>query len=252
MLIESISVSRQKLYAECPAKYKFKYHLQIPSPEPTPPYFDYGKVVHKIIELHTLSRGEQDINQIAKDILGGKIDIDGKPCPELPMEYKQKLPAHIRSYMKLAEKIGTDGLVEWKFKIDLDPPNGRFVLGFIDRIIEKNGKYFILDWKTTKKGFWRPTRQTIVNDLQLQTYARVVQREFKVEAKDIHAGLYFLEGGDLVGASFTDATLEGVEKRLAEAHKTIKEADPDHAYGNVGPHCKRCEFRKICTFYSLT
>jgi len=252
MLIESISVSRQKLWEECQQKYKYKYHLKIPSPEPTPVYFDYGKIIHKIIEVHTLGRGALDINKIAKDVLGGVIPIDGKPCPPLPLDYKQKLPKHIKSYMKLAEKIGTEGMVEWNFKIDLDPPHGRYVLGFIDRIIKKGDTYFILDWKTTQKGPWREDKHSIKESLQLQTYARVIQREFAADPKNITAALYFLEGGELVGANYSDKTLEAVETKLLEAHKTILAADPNHVQGNVGPHCKRCEYRKICPFYSLT
>src|ERR1700692_3030260 len=131
MLVEHISVSRMRLWETCEQAYKDKYELKIASPEPTPVYFDYGKIIHKIIELHTVSGGE-DINKIVKDMMTGKIQIDGKPCPQLPLEYKKKLPSHIKTYMKLAEKIGTNGLVEWSFKFDLDPPNERYVLRFID------------------------------------------------------------------------------------------------------------------------
>lgn len=259
MLIESISVSRTKLWEECEQKYKYKYHLKIPSPEPTPVYFDYGKVVHKIIEVHTLGRGRVPINQIIKEVLAGDIVLeegrDGEPdkkCPNLPLDYKQKLPDHIKAYMRLAEKIGYEGMVEWKFKIDMDPPHGRFMLGFIDRIIQKGDEYYIFDWKTTKKGPWRETRETIKDSLQLQTYCRVIQKEFGADPKNIKAALYFLEGGELVGANYTASTLEAVEAKLVEAHKTIANADPDHAQGNVGWHCKRCEYRRMCPFYSLT
>jgi len=252
MLIESISVSRNKLWEECPQRYKYKYHLKVPSPEPTPVYFDYGKIIHKIIELHTLNKGTKDIGKIIQGVLGGEILIDGHPCPQLPLEYKQKLPAHIKSYMKLAEKIGTEGLVEWKFQFDLDPPHGRYLLGFIDRIIQKGNQFFILDWKTTKKGPWREDKHTIKESLQLQTYARVVQRLFNADPGKITAALYFLEGAELIGATYSDNTLDLVESKLREAHKVIAAADPDHVQGNVGQHCKRCEYRKMCPFYSLT
>jgi CRISPR/Cas system-associated exonuclease Cas4 (RecB family) len=253
MLIESISVSRTKLWEECEQKYKYKYHLKIPSPEPTPVYFDYGKVVHKIIETHTLGRGKVEINSIIKSVINGEIELEpGKTCPSLPVEYKNKLPGHIQAYMRLAEKIGTDGMVEWQFKIDMDPPHNRFMLGFIDRIIQKGDEFFILDWKTTKKGPWRETKDTIKESLQLQTYCRVIQKEFKADPKKIRAALYFLEGGELVGATYSEKTLDAVEAKLVEAHKAISNKDPDHAQGNVGWHCKRCEYRKMCPFYSLT
>lgn len=253
MLIEHISVSRAKLYEECEQHYKYKYHLKIPSPEPKPDYFDYGKVVHKIIELHTLGRGKVEINSIIKSVLNKEIEIEpGKFCPQLSVDYKNKLPIHIQSYMKLAEKIGTEGLVEWHFKIDMDPPHKRYMLGFIDRIIQKGNEFFIIDWKTTKKGPWRENKETIKECLQLQTYCRIIQKEFNADPKKIQAALYFLEGSELVGATYSEKTLDAVEAKLVEAHRTISNKDPDHTQGNVGWHCKRCEFRKMCPFYSLT
>lgn len=253
MLIEHISVSRAKLFEECEQRYKYRYHLKIPSPEPTPLYFDYGKVIHKIIETHTLNRGNVEINSIIKSVLKGEIEIEpGKTCTSLSVEYKNKLPVHVQSYMRLVEKIGFDGMVEWQFKIDMDPPNKRFLLGFIDRIIQKGDEFFIFDWKTTKKGPWRETKETVKNSLQLQTYCRVVQKEFNADPRKIHAALYFLEGGELVGANYSDRTLDAVESKLLEAHKAIGNKDPDHTQGNVGWQCKRCEFRKMCPFYSLT
>lgn len=253
MLIEHISVSRMNLADECEQRYKYKYHLKIASPEPTPMYFDYGKAIHKIIEVHTTSKGKKDINHIAKDVMSGKIPLEyNKTCPQIPLEYKRRLPHHLKAYMKLAEKIGTDGLVEYNFKFDLDPPNKRYALGFIDRIIKKGDDFFILDWKTTKKGPWRDDKHSVKYNIQLQAYARVIQKEFNADPQKITTALYFLEGGELIGANYTEKTLELAENKLREAHKRIQLADPDHVQGNVGPHCKRCEYRKMCPFYSLT
>jgi ATP-dependent helicase/DNAse subunit B len=253
MLIESISVSRFKVIELCPMQYKYRYHLKVPSPEPTPVYFDYGKLIHKIIEVHTLNKGQLSVNKIAKSVLDGEIELEpGKPCPNLPLDYKNKLPAHLKAYMRLADKIGTDGLVEYKFTYDLEPPNNRLVLGFIDRIIQKGDEFFILDWKTTKKGPWRETKHNITDNLQLQTYCRVIQKHFNADPKKIKAALYFLEGGELVGASFSEKTLEAAEAKLRAAHQYVQEMDPDEVVGNVGPWCKRCDYRKLCPFWSLT
>ncbi len=252
MLIEHISVSRSKLYEECEQRYKYKYHLKVLSPEPEPAYFNYGKIVHKIIENHTLGRGKIQINEIIKDVLSGKIELEpGKVCEGLPIEYKNKLPEHIKSYMRFSDKIGLEGMVEWHFKIDIDPPHNRFMLGFIDRIIQKGDEFFIIDWKTTKKGPWRETKDDIKDSLQLQTYCRVVQKEFNADPKNIRAALYFLDGSELVGATYSEKTLDAVEEKLIKMHKSIENKDPDQTQGNVGKHCKRCEYRKMCPFYSL-
>jgi CRISPR/Cas system-associated exonuclease Cas4 (RecB family) len=61
-----------------------------------------------------------------------------------------------------------------------------------------------------------------------------------------------LEGGDLIGAKFSQESLDAVEKELLETYMAIESMKPEHARGNVGDHCKRCEYRKMCPFYSLT
>lgn len=253
MNIEHISVSRSGTWDQCHQLYKYKYHLRIPSPEESPEYFAYGKIIHKIIELHTLNRGTIEIGKLAQDVLTGVVDLEhGKKAPPLSLEYKRKLPEHLRHYMKLAARIGTEGLTEWQFNYDLSPPNNYNILGFIDRLIIKDSGYFIVDYKTTKKGGFRKNRQTIVDDLQLQMYCRVVQKHFNVEAKKIQAALYYVDGGDLVGATFSDKTLEQAEQHMLNAYIQIKDSNPDLVQGNVGRHCKRCDYRKVCPFYKLT
>lgn len=250
MDIEHISVSRQSTWGQCRALYKFKYHLRLPSPEVEPPYFAYGKIVHKAIELHTQSRGKADIRVIVQDILSGKIDLEpGKKAHPLDLSYKKKLPEHLRSYLKLAERIGYDGEIEWPFLYDLDPPHGLCAKGFIDRLIVRDPDYFIIDYKTTKRGPWRKTPENITSDLQLQMYARVVQKKFGADPSRIKAALYYLDGAQLVAAKFSEETLENAEKFMLGAYRDIVNASPESVVGNPGPHCERCEYRRMCPFY---
>ena len=148
--------------------------------------------------------------------------------------------------------MGTNGETELKFEYDLDPPNKRMVTGLIDRLIEHQGKHVIIDYKTTKKGPWRKTPGNIVHDLQLRCYARVVQKMYNVAASDITAALYYVEGGDLIAAQFSQESIEAAENELLMVYKEIEEMPADKAWGNVGDHCRRCKFRKKCPFYSLT
>lgn len=250
MLIESISVSRKGVWNECHQRYKYRYHLKIPSPEPEPEYFGYGKIIHKIIETHTLARGHGDIGKITQAVLSGEIEIEpGRKAPQLSLEYKRKIPDHLRSYLKLAEKIGTEGQVEWAFRYDLDPPHGKVLNGFIDRLITKGDEYTIIDWKTSKKNGFRKTSETVTEDLQLQAYCRIVQKTFNADPAKIKAALYYLEGGELVGARFSAQTLDSVEEKLLKAYNEVKAADPDKVVGRTGWHCKRCDYRTICPWW---
>lgn len=253
MDIEHISVSRKQTFDECPAKYNYKYHQKIVTFEPTPDYLIYGKIVHKVAEYYVKEQGKKDIALIANDVLGGKILLEfNKPSSPLPDAYKNKFPQHLKNIKALSDRIGYDGELEYEFVHDFDPPNNCLVKGVIDRLIIRNGKYFILDYKTTKKGFFRKNSNTIRKDLQLRSYARVLQKLFNVKAEDIRAALYYVEGPELVPTKFTEESLETAEQELVGSYKTIKDMHPDEAHGRVGDQCRKCEWRKICPFYSLT
>lgn len=251
MNIDHLSVSRMQLWKLCQQAYKYKYHQKMPSLEDEPIYFAYGSIVHKIAEVYTQSKGEVLINEIAADVMSGKIPLDdNKPIPKLPAEYRAKLPEHVRSIKRIADQIGFEGFTEWEFNYDLDPPNNKIVMGYIDRLVQKDDRFWILDYKTTKKGWFRKNANTIGSDLQLRTYARVIQKTFNAKPEKIKTGLYYLEGGDLIGASFTDESLDSVEAELLQCYLDIENKDPNSVRGNVGKHCERCDYRQVCPFYS--
>jgi CRISPR/Cas system-associated exonuclease Cas4 (RecB family) len=255
MNINHISVSRKKCFDLCQQQYKYRYHLKVPAPGPEPFYFVYGTAIHKIAEVYVREKAARRIEEVALDVIHGKIPLkDDKVCPPLENEYKKKLQKHIKSIQKLTDRIGTDGLIEHEFRYDLDPPNGREVTGFVDRLIIKNDdkarKAFIIDYKTTKKGKWRVNNQTVLEDLQMRCYARVVQREFGIAAENIKAALYYLDGENLISAQYSEESLERVEDELRKGFIQIEKADPDKVWGNVGFHCKNCDYSTMCHFYN--
>lgn len=254
MDIEHISVSRKQLWDSCQQAYKYRYHLKMIPEGPVAPYLTYGKTVHKVAEEFVKGQGAIPIEEIAKQVLAGHILLEeGLAAPPLEGEYTKKFPEHCRHIKELSQKIGFDGLLEHKFKYDLDPPNNRFVTGVIDRLIIRGDKYFILDYKTTKKGFWRKNSNTIKKDLQLRCYGRVVQREFGAKAENIRAALFYLEGADLVSVRFNDEMLASAEQELLDSYKHIETTHPDDAYGWVqDSKCRRCDYRQVCPFWSLT
>jgi CRISPR/Cas system-associated exonuclease Cas4 (RecB family) len=255
MNIEHISVSRGKTYKECKYLYKLKYHEKIPIPGEEKFHFTYGKIIHKIAEMYVEEKAGRSLGEISTDVLRGKVEYEeGKKAPALPDDYKKRMPGHLKSLQKITESTGTGGELEYKFRYDLDPPNEKFVTGFIDRLIIKEDPTtgekhcWIIDYKTTKKGKWRETRESIVHDPQLRCYARVVNREFGVPAANIKCALYYLEGGDLLAAKYSQESLINIEKELLALYNEIAAADPERVWGNVGEHCNRCDYKDICPF----
>jgi hypothetical protein len=253
LVCEHISVSRKQTWENCQQAYKYRYHLKIIPDVPQQPYFTYGKLVHKIAEVYVQEQGKKPIEEITSECLNGTIEIEKNlPPPILNADYKKKLPDHVRHIKTLTDRIGFDGILEHPFKFDLDPPNEHFVVGFIDRLIIRGDKFFILDYKTTKKGMWRKNSNTIRKDLQLRACARVVQKEFGAKAENIKAALYYLEGAELVATKFNDHMLLTAEQELHDAYKQIRSTNPDDVRGRVGDQCRRCDYRKVCSWYSLT
>ena len=252
MNITNISVSRKQVWDDCHQKYKYQYHMKVPSPDKEPSECIYVTIVHKIAEEYVRCEGSKLIETVAHEVLSGKISLDkDQKIPELPAEYKKKIKEHIQNIKKFTDSTGFGGRLEYNFKYDLDPPNGKYVLGFIDRLIQKENKFWIVDYKTTKKGFWRKGLKEIKGDLQLRCYARVVQKEFNVPAENIKAALYYLDGAEVVGACFSEASLLSAEKELLDAYNAIEKKNADEVWGNVGNHCKLCSYKSICPFYDV-
>lgn len=251
MNIEHISVSRKTIWEECPQKYKYRYHLEVIPDIPTPFHFTYGKIIHKIAEEFVTLKGVRQLGEIATDVLNGVIPYEeGEVAPKLPTSYQRRMPGHLRAIQSLTDRIGTEGIVEHHFLYDLDPPNGRNIKGFIDRIINVKDKWFIIDYKTTKRGKWRKTPRNIMHDLQLRAYARVVQREFGAKPENIRAALYYLEGANLIATDgYTEQSLEAAEKELLNAYQQIEQTNPDHVTGKVGFWCGNCDYRNKCPYY---
>jgi hypothetical protein len=252
LICEHISVSRKQLWQSCQQAYKFRYHLKIIPDGPVQPYFTYGKLVHKIAEIYVQEQGKRKIEDITSDCLSGRIEIEkGEPPPNLDKEYMKKLPKHVTNIKELTDRIGFDGHLEYPFRLELNPPSEFCMVGFIDRLIIRGDKYFILDYKTTKKGMWRKTPTTIRKDLQLRAYGRVVQRVFNAKAENIKAALFYLDGANLVATNFTQEALDSAEKELFDAYQHIVNTNVNDVYGIVGDQCRRCDYRKICPSYSL-
>lgn len=213
-------------------------------------HFVYGSIVHKIAEEYVRNKGQISITDIANELLKKKsnfkknITEDGPMV--LPMEYKNKLSDHLRAISSLTKELGFEGHLEYEFEFDLDPPNNKILKGAIDRLIPNRDLWYILDYKTTKKGNWWKDTDTIKHDLQLQAYSMVIQERFNTEATKIVAGLYYLEGPKIIGTKFTQDKLNNTKKILLDCYNEIEAALPEEAYHRIGFNCNNCAYNNVC------
>lgn len=238
---EHMSVSRYETWRNCQAQYKHRYHLKTIVEEAEADYLTYGKLIHEIAEQYVNNGGYKTIQKIGKEILIGK---------HLPQKYKKRFAKDLSSLEKITNKFGFSGETEWDFKYDLIPPEGLYITGIIDRLIFIKKKIFILDYKTTqKKSSFRKNEGNISKDLQLNIYAKAVQREFGTHAKDIHAALFYLDGAELIETTFDQDRIDSAETQLANTLKEIKETNTDNIIAWHDYKCNYCPYKNVCEFY---
>jgi RecB family exonuclease len=249
MLINHLSVSRSQCFELCQTQYKYKYHLKVVPDKPEQIYFVYGKLIHKAAEIYVKQKAEEPIFEIGKKLLNRDILFeDSHKLDTLTTEYKNKFWSHLKVVEKLTERVGCDGEIEYKIEYDLSPPDKKILLGFIDRLIIKNDRAIIIDYKTSKDNAWRKNSKTIKSDLQLNAYAMVVNEEFGIKPENIQAALIYLEGGKTVSTNFQMENLLAVKESLKKLYLQIEGTDENKATANVGFHCRRCDFSNICPY----
>ena len=250
MHIEHLSVSRTQCFDLCQQQYKYRYHLKVIPDKPEQIYFLYGKLVHKAAEIYVENKGETPISEIGKNLLLGQILFEGtENLGRLTNDYIRKFYTHLAAIEKLTAKVGFEGLIEHKIEYDLDPPNNKKLLGFIDRLIIKNDMALIIDYKTSKDNAWRKTKETIKSDLQLNAYAFVVGEQFNIKPENIHAALFYLEGSKMVSTNFKEENLKKCKELLRNTFIKIEKIEDSKALANVGKHCYRCDYSNVCPYF---
>lgn len=251
MHIEHISVSRNSCFEQCQQQYKFRYHLKVLPNKPEQVYFTYGKLVHTAAEIYVESKGQRPIHDIVLDLVQGRIDFDGSQnlC-NLDQTYFTKLYAHTAFIEKFTKKVGFEGQIEYEIKYDLDPPNNKFFLGYIDRLIIKNDTAIIIDYKTSKNNKWRKNKKSIKKDLQLNAYALHVHEHFNIEPEKIQAALVYLEDPEIVSTNFSKQGLISTKEFLKTSYYAIENSPENKVKGSVGFHCQRCDYSDQCLFYN--
>lgn len=250
MKIDHLSVSRTQCFEQCQQQYKYRYHLKVISDKPEQIYFSYGKLVHKAAEVYVEEKGVTPIFEIGQKLLNKEILFEGSNNLErLTSEYHNKFWKHLLAIEKVTKKIGFEGEIEHKIEYDLDPPNQKILLGFIDRLIIQNNHAIILDYKTSKDNSWRKNKNTIKSDLQLNAYAFVISDKFNIPPENITAALFYLEGAKMVSTGFKKENLNKCKKTLRSTFLKIEEINENKTVANVGNHCYRCDYSNICPYF---
>lgn len=218
---ETITYSLLSMFACCHKKCEYRYVNNI-VPAATPDYFTFGSAFHKALELwfkpndlasilDAENNSPEGITRYKRDNAIGAIsqfnlsDEDRIKCEAL-------FDAYISTYSRESFAVID---VEKTFKQPLLSPKGKasrfFTLqGKVDALIKENGRYFVMEHKTTSKideGYIN----RILIDSQILIYAIALEKELGIK---ISGALYDVAQKPLIRMK-QEESIEDFEARKA-------------------------------------
>lgn len=159
-------------------------------------YTEFGQAVHKVLELATLKQipdSEQSlVDNFNKyyDEYSAQINVN-VPSEKIKEEFrKQGEKLVVLALPALREEFGDFEVINAEEELYEDFSHLKFK-GLIDLVIRaKNGKYYIIDWKTTTWG-WHPKKKSDpLVTYQLTYYKHFFAKKYNIDVKDIET--YFI------------------------------------------------------------
>ena len=191
-----VSYSEIKLWHECPRKHKLQYIDKIDGFKGNL-HTAFGTAIHSVCEHglldENLDRGKHFLEEFAKEVASLKekeVEIESKLYEQMMGQYEPIVSSfrdELDNYFEDCEVIST----EEKLYEDMEGHDLKFK-GFVDLVVKtKDGKYHILDWKTTSWG-WNSRRKSdkIVNyQLTLYKYFWAQKHGIPLDMVETHFGL---------------------------------------------------------------
>jgi len=138
-----LSPSALEKYYRCPRMFFFDYIVKIPAEER--PYTALGSILHRLLELH--HRGElEDVEAEIERLL---CSYEGFTEGELSLIRKDAALLFKKYVESDVGKGGRTVETEMRFEFRI---RGLEVVGRIDRVVEADGGYIAIDYKTRGKG----------------------------------------------------------------------------------------------------
>ena len=191
-----VSYSEIKLWHECPRKHKLQYIDKLDGFKGNL-HTAFGTAIHSVCEHglldENLDRGKHFLEEFAKEVASLKekeVEIESKLYEQMMGQYEPIVSSfrdELDNYFEDCEVIST----EEKLYEDMEGHDLKFK-GFIDLVVKtRDGKYHILDWKTTSWG-WNSRKKSdkIVNyQLTLYKYFWAQKHGIPLDMVETHFGL---------------------------------------------------------------
>ncbi len=233
------SASSLKTYDSCPLKFKFQHVLKIPSQPRI--FFDFGSVMHTVIEHLGKMKKEGNVptRHDAHRVLSLFWPKTAFLTATQEQEKKETAIRILDTYLAWEQENENSVLsCEESFTFSLGDTT---FTGSIDRIEQTPGAAFrVIDFKTGKKPSTL-TKAAIPEEIQLNLYSLALHTIHGTLPE--RASFFYLEDGKFVDYTPTAETIRGFEEKLTRMMTAIRnrEFSPKPGWG-----CQYCDYAMLC------
>jgi len=196
-----ISFSEVKLWKECSYRHNLFHVKKVDLSKPSP-VLDFGTAVHAACEKYLLTR-VMDVRVAYEHLDNAWKKFEGHS--EFTQDSLAKAKSEVALILSEVPKFLDDTFPEWEV-VDAEHQLYEAVenhphafKGFIDGVIKAKDKrgetiYWILDWKTTVRGWFREKRSDEMIKAQLALYKNYwCKKNPQISMKDVRCGFVLLK-----------------------------------------------------------
>jgi putative RecB family exonuclease len=245
--VKYYSHSSLSAYEQCPHRYKLAYVDRLPRRKESIAYLK-GAAAHYALE------------SIYQEVLAGRLPLlddlllamrkwwdarlrEGYLLPAgggKPEDYLLGAEMSVRNYYARHYPFDEDETValERKVTANLDASFG--IVGYIDRLVRRNGQYEIHDFKTSTRV---ARHGSVFSDRQLGLYALGLGREIP-EARSVRLVWHYVFLDEVRSSQYSEAELNQLQDGVLKLIERI-ESDRDYPK-SVSALCNWCDFCDVC------
>lgn len=239
--IVKLSASSIKTYEQCPKKYYFTYIEKVPRQEWD--HFDLGNLCHKSLEIfHKIYMEEGNKKGSLNKLMSHSFSTAKKEFEKISAELRDEAKSLLMDYLKVMVSNGMPLVKGVETPFNFKITDQILLRGFIDRLdLSKDGKFHIVDYKTTKNTKY-------LDPFQLLIYGLWLKNQYPDMEKFKASYVLLRHSSKTKDYEFNSEDLKKAEKEIISYANKIKVEDQWMPVPTA--LCNWCDFKNICPAHS--